>query len=548
MANQHEAYPVDGDGNKVSAPLNYNGWLLYPDGRIRRNDGARPDFEELETDHAVVDLPRYQAQDALEAAAGTANVSGSGSTGPTVALSAKSRFAITSETDASGAASSGSGTEDDPYIIDASGLDNSEASASRAGFYWSDSTASYHIRFVDFSVRNYDDCQIYVDIGPDASLHVKNGTLWTGTGAGNGFGIWQQGGAVTVEGVELAGCDSHGINSALSPSTAGSLAVQDCEWTETQQTWGASTRAIRVLRTETVDIRSVTAHNIGTDVFLGINFGEDMAFSGHNWLLQSCGFAVYTNAANDPTISQFDLSNFSVTTPGQPGISLFSAENVTLAYGEVIDPPNGSRCVQMQQTGGVPCRHVEVHHCYFEHNNGDGSSGSEALMVIDGEDVHYHDCWAGNVEEDAFEIVRCKDFLIERVGGDCLLQIVDVFGTSNWGKGEVRDVFGQSREDVGIRITDADNVTVSGTLGLSAVGPAAVLEQRNAAAGAAPSDCLVSATLPPASDVNTGTPSQGVGTVKAEGRIGIQGDIGSNNLSTFHDNGAIQRKVNIKTY
>lgn len=29
-----ETYPVDEDGNRIDEPLNYNGWLLYPDGRI----------------------------------------------------------------------------------------------------------------------------------------------------------------------------------------------------------------------------------------------------------------------------------------------------------------------------------------------------------------------------------------------------------------------------------------------------------------------------------------------------------------------------------
>lgn len=500
----------------------------------------------VHVDSTDVTIDRYREQDALDAAAGTTNVTGAGSTGPTVTLSAKSRIAITSETDASGAASSGSGTEDDPYIIDASSLDNSEATANRAGFYWDDGSATYHIRLEDWEIRNYDGAQIYVNIGPDASLTAVNGRLWTGTGAGNGFGVWQQGGDVTLRNVELAGCASHGVNSALSPSTPGSLTIEDCEWTTAKETWGG-TRCIRVLRTHDVHVDSVTAKNLSTDVFLGINYGEDMAFTGYNWDLDSCGFGVFTHGGNNPTISQFHLTHFRISNPGQPGVSLYSADDVELGYGEVLDPPNGNRCVQMQETNGVPCRHVDVHHCYFEHNNGDGTASNEALFVADGEDVTFRDCWIGNVEEDGYELVRCKNFSVDRVGGNCRGQIVDIFGTSNWGEGEVRDVYGESREDVGVRITDADDVTVSGTLGLMAVGPAVVIEQRKAAAGAAPNDTMLSADLPPSGDVNTGTPSGGAGTVKADGRIGVQGDIGSNNLGTFYDNG-IQRKVDLETY
>jgi len=154
--------------------VNENGRIVGKD--PQNGDTIPVEFKSLVSDKGVLEQRLHAVYEAntIRAEAGVPALEPTGLESGEIAglsdagtLTAEEDLFIQSESDASNAAASGSGTEGDPYVIRDRNMDNSEGSGN--GINWDDSGADYYIRLENCHIREY----------TNACLRVKTGTELT---------------------------------------------------------------------------------------------------------------------------------------------------------------------------------------------------------------------------------------------------------------------------------------------------------------------------------------------------------------------------------
>lgn len=460
------------------------------------------------------------------------------------ALSATQRTTITSETDASGLASSGTGTEADPYVIRDLDLDNSEASGSNGGLVWSDPDATYYCRFVNCRVTGYNAHQIRIDTGTKAE--IINCQTWDPTA----YGIDVQGGEAVIRELDFAGFG--GDDAVRTGANGVTVTVEDSAFTANKRAWSDNANAYGVQgfndnATMTVRYCEATAPGLAAlykpwgdcSVTLTNNLvsGSGALFKVSGSMSRSTnGVTVkYCRTENNSTGAQFYA---------------YSLSNVEVAYCEFADAPDGARILHFtaeswNDGNGRPTnvRDSRVHHCKFTDSLGTGGAGNEVCESFPaGERVEFDHNWTTECSEDAFEhaypYTECEihHCVADNAGG----QIVDYFGAFDPDSGtatgldinaECHHIYGSNCRDA-VLITDSDGVDVwhvfaevsNASLGV------VTLEQRNGTAGQTPRDCTVVGPLASADSA-------------PQGSFATKGDVGPNNVAIWADS-----EGNIQTY
>jgi len=452
------------------------------------------------------------------------------------APSSQSRITITAESDASGLADSGSGTESDPYIIRDRLLDNSEGSLSSGGIYLSDPDASYHVKFVNCEVSGYSTAQIDSDFGTEPvfeSCLIYSGGTTT-------YGAIVRGGDIRFSKTEFGGCGDYAVSSR---NGAGTISVKNTKFTNNQENHATSAinpceaTELVVKRAEFTDsnISDCVQWKAPTDI--SITFERVIANGPRRGIRIQDGHGGTVNLSVDYFKDNTDRQGVLFYGPGK---------DVTVTNSYFNDSNDGYRlCFFREGQNNDPVEDVTVRRCKFTKSTGTASASNEALESWGCRNVDFEECWITECVEDGIEhaypyencnVRRC-------VIDDCKYQMVDYFGAKDPNdlsdstgfdiNSEVANIYGNSIEDVPVLITDCDNVTVHDVYGeaggenVHGNGYGVCLRQANGSAGVTPDNCRVFGTLP-------------LDEVTINGPFGTVGDVGSNNEVAYFDNEQIQ--------
>lgn len=432
-------------------------------------------------------------------------------------LRRQSGIEIDEESDISSLADGGSGTEDDPYLIESRHLDSS--GDSDVGFRWDDPEADYYICLENCEITGYT-YQVYMNAG--STLAIRRSKVYDSEGASG----WLESGRILCDRVHFAGS-----NRSIRLQGGEKCQFRDCLFDEAEVSW----------------TNEITFFGKDTQVTLDIQFCEIDTPSA------SQGIRITAEPRTEHYIGNTEVRNV-----GGPGIFARDLENLRIEYTRSRDTE--SNCVRFAGVGNFeidhcefsnpavgnrvalfgsfdnPCYDFEVRRTYGEHGNSYGSTAggpNEIFHFPGGRDGEVHHCHAAYTADDAFELSGSQGGMSfhHLVADSINRQCVDIFrGNENGSRHpgvpvncNVHHVYGYSENDAIVRITDADSVSAWHIFGEAGGTAGVVLEQRDSSIeGHSPRDCRVIGPLP----------SSGM---TARGPFEMAGEVGPNNSVVWFD-------------
>jgi hypothetical protein len=422
---------------------------------------------------------------------------------------------ITCRAEAAAIASSGFGTDADPYVVECIAVDGAGA-PSGCSFRWSDPGADYHIRLENVALSGAAGSQLHVDSGGSLTLARS---LVTGSGAA-GAGIVVARGTLRVRETIFDALANDGIRTVGTEGPVTVL-VADCAFTDASGPWGAGAHGVQ--STSGSDAVSITVEYCqfsAPSLDMGVR-----TWRNANYLVRNSRFATrigIRGGTEEVSGLRVIACVFETRLNAIRGLYFVDWE---VAHCEFLDNEAGARLARFDD-----CRDGRVHHCRFTKTSGEGP-GNECLESFDSSAIEFDHNWVTTCTEDAFEHVRPRNgcSVHHCVGDDVALQIVDFFGYHPENGGLVHDIHGDCG-DVGVLITDVDNVVVHDIFTDNSRGrwSNVTLEQRDAEPGTRPAGCTIRAPLPHPSRSAEGGP------------FGVRGTVGPGNTASWWQDGELR--------
>lgn len=381
-----------------------------------------------------VDLAQSIRDGAGLPASETAGIVGSVGLTDSGSLTAGSKLAITNETQVQSIASSGSGTEADPYIIE--DKDYNGAGATNWGHRFNNGSLNIYIEFQNCRFRNYTSQCLWIDNWGTGKITFRNCEFYnTSTNAylilfenakalrivdstiKGGLGQFYQIGATTTESGQTLELENIEISSDEGNYTSG---VDVFKVSNGNCTVTASN----------IEVKSGTPNNGQRAVFGLVDCEDGSTFTN---LKGADGFDHFFHD-EDGTVGQksITIQYFDISDTDEEPIRFTGLLNSEISYGEVADSGAGFRLIYLLSDSAAKSNgyieSVDVHHVKATKTTGN-SAGDECIESIRGKDVTFRYCWVTECTEDAYEhadvISGCT---VEYcVADNCDGQIVDYF-------------------------------------------------------------------------------------------------------------------------
>lgn len=447
-----------------------------------------------------------------------------------------SRITIESETDAQNASSSGSGTINDPYVIDKKRLDNSEGVTADGGFYWNDPNAVYYISLEFSEITGYNTGQIAVING--GGLFVKRSTIYDPS---NSWLDVNASGNQPFEFIEFEECLIAGADTSVMEGAGTRYKFKNCVFNDNKNSWVTGASCIKHTTAKLVEIDhcsfATTTADAGYDIQTA---GVEAEFKVTNTIFAGQDKLLYTGNMSSYVYGLIKYCRF--TNPGSNQLTIGRGRDIDIGYCDFEDSPDGTRQCWLTARGGVGVRDSRVHHCKFTKATGGASAGNESCETNNfGWNVEFDHNWVTECSEDAFEHVN-------QIGGcsvhHCVAdktagQAVDIYkaGDTDGNTAVLKDIdcfvhhiYGDCGS-YAVIVDDANKVNVHSIFVDNSAGDkeSVLIRNRDLTAGAGPNDCKVVGplTLP----VNTGTGDA----------VKIDPNAGTGNSAVWQEGGRIRR-------
>lgn len=412
-----------------------------------------------------------------------------------------SRIYIGSESDASDEADSGSGTEDDPYVIEEREIyGNGDGTGWNEGVVWDDPDADYYLKLQNCLIYDWDGEQVASDTG--TLLIVENCKIYHNTDSYSGSrGVVQKSGDLEVRECHFAGLSSENV-----VGYAGSddkLTIENCLFDEAEYD-NTATHLHQQLGTGKLE---VSYSDFLVDGATGIRLWRTTYETKiYNCYFNSTGNqGVHARRHRDENVQiyycEFDFCQ----------LRMENVHHSRVHHCFFNDAPEQDRnCLIHKDEDDRICTNIDVDHCRFIKKTGQVSrAGEECLESFYGYKIDFHHNWVEECIEDAYEHVRSNGFCDVRycVGDNVEDQIVDYYGNGDGSGGVdysrrqlggvVEHIYGDSGQNV-VNVHDTNGVVVKGHIyaedrdGNDGVN----VRNRNGPDGAGPNDVRVFGPLP----------------------------------------------------
>lgn len=227
---------------------------------------------------------------------------------------------------------------------------------------------------------------------------------------------------------------------------------------------------------------------------------------------------------------------------GKAQIWLSSCDRLDISYCDFEDTPAGYRQCHLASKGSraTNVRNSRVHHCKFTKTSGGNSAGNECLESYpDGENIEFDNNWITECVEDGYEHANQFGGCIVHhcVADNCRGQAVDYYKANDEdGNVTVKDVGGYVSHIYGncgrqaVILQEVDGVTVHSIFVDNSEGSTGsiVVMNGDAPAGTTPNNIRVIGPLPLRESTGNGIIVQ------------FQGAVGSNNAAIYFEDGKLQ--------
>ena len=349
-------------------------------------------------------------------------------------------------------AESGSGTEEDPYILYSNKTFDGNSGADNEAMRFTLSDAVYikivNCEFFDFGQEcievnaanayiEFENCEFYNNINND-ELFLHS--------AGN----------VTLDRCLFSGCNSFAAY-LVGSSATGTLTIRNLQVDASQRDWDAGSTvfffnnsAAVVIDAQYIDCDTSASSNTPESLFELRGCGDGSSIQNFEVTGVLSAIIDDATASNNMTKSDLTIQNFNIVDVEEEAIRLNDIDGCTIRYGFASHTSNGAGHRLMEffsdSTAAANGRvqNLDVEYIKFTKQTGSGA-GNECLESARGENVRFRYCWVTECTEDAFEHINViSGCTVEYCVGDNVVgQIVDIFkqwDEATWG--EVDSVFG----------------------------------------------------------------------------------------------------------
>lgn len=369
-------------------------------------------------------------------------------------------------------ADSGSGTANDPYIIENKLFDSNVDGANQA-INWTDdlgNDADSHMlvrncKFVDYPTVGMLRCQA---LG-SGSITFQNCTATGGLLFGFGATVINASVSITYD---RCRCDElNGATYKTNNNTTSTLIITDCIITSATSSANTPTgiELNSTSGTDDVTIQYCRFDGTTNDMNYAIRPRRSTGtFNVYNNYFLSCGVAGSSGAiraggafSGGPLVMKYCRFDKSLGEHAQFEI----ADGHEVSYCDFLEQASGKRGLVYNDTGTTNIDDIEVHHCYFS-TPIKTQSTEENCFFIECSNVICHDNWANTTSEDAFEAVRPRTGgaqFYNLVGDNVGLQIVNVFQSHATAAGDdtmVHHIYGDCVTE-GVALEDQQTGTVA---------------------------------------------------------------------------------------
>lgn len=338
---------------------------------------------------------------------------------------------ITNETDAQNNASSGTGTQSDPYIIRDKDFNGNSNNAQ--GLHFNITSGSFYIAFINCLFRNHTNRCVWLDETDSCTIILQQCEFYNSVA--NAELIYHQHGQLIMNNCKFSGCNSYAGYLATSTG-AGTSTIRNLYIDASQNAWKGSSD-IFYLNNENIqyDINYIETQTdmSGTteSVFQVLKCADHSIFSG---LKLNGGFDNGFNDSNDTPIQKtLTITNFDIRNTRQEAIQLQALNNSVISYGiaQHNDTGSGYRLVYLNSSKTNQDSRIEntrVTNLHLTKKTGSGSS-SECLQTARAKNVTFAGCYVTECTEDAFEHIEIiSGCTIEYcVADNCTGQIADFY-------------------------------------------------------------------------------------------------------------------------
>jgi len=411
-------------------------------------------------------------------------------------LSGNTRITVTQESDASSLASSGSGSEGDPYIIRDLDLNNSEGTSSTGGFVWNDTDADYYIQLFNCQIRGYDGKQ--VGMSAPTRLEIVESKIWDPDVGLLDINLDQ--GEISCKRTHFAQVGSNDLTRMFAPTT--DISFTNCLFDNAEGKWTNSPSLV-----QNFDAGGSAKF---THCELNVSNVVDWVFFNKN-----CHFKI-DRCFGDGQRSVLIGNKLDTQTKGVEVLDSRFINGSKYMGDGVYDGLTVKRCYFGPNGAGsrmifVKAKNATFSQLRFKKIKGSGP-GNECLEVNKPKNVTFKNCWVEECTEDAYEMLATGEGCEVKhcVADNATGQIVDFFGNNEADAvdAKIHHIYGDT-QDTGVIVTDVSGVTVRDIYCKADV--AVEVEQRKGSTGQ-PNHVEVLAPLPLDGSVNT--------TYKATGTLG----------------------------
>ena len=348
-------------------------------------------------------------------------------------LTTGARLHITEELQAQNLASSGSGTQSDPYIVE--NLDyNGQQNLSWA-LRFNDPDANYHIKFINCQFYDWTSQNLWFDTWGTGTLTFEQCLFYNTVNNAELF-LHADGNVILKECV-LAGCNSY-AGYLVATAASGTLTLSNIYISDDNAAWAYgcdvfffNSDALKITASHIEGKADMATTDIDS-LFQVITCLDGSSFShikinGGMQHMMSDTIAPATQKAM--RISYFDINN---TT--QEAILLSALKETIIEYGNIThnaSTGSGYRLIYLisdDTNSAINIEKTNVQYVRFTKQSGSGA-GNECLQSARAKDTVFRYCYVTECTEDAFEhisvIAHCR---IEYcVAENCTGQIADFF-------------------------------------------------------------------------------------------------------------------------
>lgn len=426
---------------------------------------------------------------------------------------------ILSEEDATSFSSGGDGSFNNPYTIGGIRLASAPDIARENGLIWDDPEGEYFVRLTNCEITGYSHRQIALNTA--GGLFVEQCTI---TGASGATGIEVMSGDLYVYASEFK---APGENAIVLAGDGTKIRVDNSRFTDQSSDWDTGAAAV-VIEGEGIDASLTHSESSGLlRVFVRLQKNPEL-LAIHN--VETDGQVLVGGTIDDSRTLRFVIQNTRAKNCARECVVARALSNFDIGFSEFLNNQAGSRLVNLLDgpTNGA------VHHSIFDNATpGPTGPGDENLEAWFPRDVDFAHNWSKRAPEDAFEFVapQGNSTIRHSVGDNTSLQVIDVWGNPGGGRGAViHHVYGDSMNDVGVLVTDANDVLVHDVYTRNTTGRwhNVTLEQRRMMPGSSPNGLRAYAPLPLASNSFTGS------------IFGVIGDVGIDNEALWFDESGIR--------